>query len=617
LCGSLCDALASQDTEPNGIEHQGGQAMLEELQRANLFVVPLDNERKWYRYHHLFAQLLRARLEETRPDLMADLHRRAAMWHEEHGLGFGAVQHALATGDSALAADVIERAILKFAIWSSTEISTVLGWMKMLPDDVVRSRPWLRLFIARTLYVSGQWQETDQMLQELEDWLYDHPEAPEAQRLLALVVADRAGYALVRGDVRQGKELVQRMLARAPKDQVLIEMRAAAMLGMAHIRAGEAVESERAFSRAVSAAPAEGIGYAIAPIICNLAEAQYVQGQLQRAWQTCEYAIEAGTIDGKRHATTGFAGLLQGKILYERNNLGTAERCLLEGLDLLRRGGIGGHFGNLDAALAQTKQALGDHEGARSTIQRAVQIAQGANIPRLVMQARAYQARIWLAQGELDLAREWARDYRHTGATEYIRDFEDCTLALVLLAGDEPGEAFALLTELIPSAEDGGRRGTLIEILALRALAQQAFGEEHAAVADLARSLHLAEPEGYVRRFVDMGRPMAALLKRALARGVAPAYTSKLLAAFGDEQPPGLATLAPQAQPLIEPLTERELEVLQLLAEGLSNAEIGQRLFISLPTVKSHTRNIYGKLGVHSREQAAVHARALGILPPL
>ena len=260
MCGPLCDAVVDQDAGPDGVEHRDGQAMLEELQQANLFVVPLDDERKWYRYHHLFAQLLRARLDETRPGLAADLHRRAATWHEENGLGFGAVQHALATGDHALAAAVIERTILKLDIWSSTEITTVLGWMKALPDDVVRTRPWLRLFIARTLYVSGQWETTDQMLQDLEDWLYDNPETPEAQRLLALVVADRAGYALVRGEVRKGKELVRRMLARASQDEMLIDVRAAAMLGMAHVRAGEVVEAQRAFSQAVNAAPGRAHG---------------------------------------------------------------------------------------------------------------------------------------------------------------------------------------------------------------------------------------------------------------------------------------------------------------------------------------------------------------------
>jgi LuxR family maltose regulon positive regulatory protein len=322
-------------------------------------------------------------------------------------------------------------------------------------------------------------------------------------------------------------------------------------------------------------------------------------------------------VDGQRHATTGFAGLLQGKILYEWNDLEAAERSLQQGLDLLRHGGIGAHFGNLDAALAQTKQALGDHEGARATIQRAVQRAQSANIARLVLQARAYEARIWLAQGELELARGWAHDYRQLGATEYVRDFEDCTLVQILLASDQPDEALALLDGMVLSAEANGRRGNLIEILALRALAQQALGEENAAVHDLARALRDAEPEGYVRTFVDMGQPMAALLKRSATFNVAPAYVSKLLAALGDAQAPELASPPSPTQPLVEPLSERELEVLQLLAEGLSNREIGQRLYISLPTVKSHTRNIYGKLGVHSREQAVVQARAIGILPPL
>jgi len=388
------------------------------------------------------------------------------------------------------------------------------------------------------------------------------------------------------------------------------------MLGMAHMRAGEPVEAQRAFSQAVNSAP-ESMGYAMAPIICNLAEAQYIQGQLRQCWQTCKQAIAAGTVDGQRHATTGFAGLLQGKLLYEWNDLEAAERSLQQGLDLLRHGGIGAHFGNLDAALAQTKQALGDHEGARATIQRAVQRAESANVARLLLQARAYEARIWLAQGELALARGWARNYRELGATEYVRDFEDCTLARILLAGDQPDRALTLLDGMVPSAETNGRRGNLIEILTLRSLAKQALSEGGAATADLARALGLAESEGYVRTFVDMGQPMAALLRQASACGLAPVYTSRLLAAFGGEQSDGVASAAPQMQPLVEPLTERELEVLRLLAEGLSNAEIGERLYISLPTVKSHTRNIYGKLDVHSREQAVIQARAIGILPPL
>ncbi|MGD8473771.1 MAG: hypothetical protein PVH59_06580, partial [Anaerolineae bacterium] len=411
MCGPLCDAVVDQGAGSDGDNQQDGRAMLEELQRANLFVVPLDDERQWYRYHHLFAELLRARLAETQPGLVAELHQRAATWHEENGLGFGAAQHALATGDYVLAADVIQRTILRLDVLSRTEVTTVLGWMEALPGEVMRTRPWLRLFMARALYVSGQWNTAEQMLQDLEDWLYDHQEAPEVKRLLALVVADRAGYALVQGQVRLGKELVRRMLARAPQDGMLANVRGPALLGMAHMRAGEPVEAQRAFSHAINSAP-ESMGYAMAPIICNLAETQYIQGQLRQCWQTCKQAIAAGTVEGQRHASTGFAGLLQGKLLYEWNDLEAAARSLQQGLDLLRHGGIGAHFGNLDAMLAQTKQALGDHGGARAMIQWAVQRAQSANIARLVLQARAYEARIWLAQGELDLARCWASDYR-------------------------------------------------------------------------------------------------------------------------------------------------------------------------------------------------------------
>ena len=344
---------------------------------------------------------------------------------------------------------------------------------------------------------------------------------------------------------------------------------------------------------------------------------------MRQCWRTCEQAIEAGTVDGQRHATTGFAGLLQGKILYEWNDLEAAERCLQEGLDLLRRGGIGAHFGNLYATLAQTRQARGDPEGARSTIERAVQTAQSASIPRLVIQALAYQARIWLAQGELVPARRWARDYRQIGATEYIREFEDCTLARVLLADDQPGEALALLDGMVSSAEDGGRSGTLIEILALRALARQALGEGARSMTRRARSMTWHAPSIWPSRSA-MSAPLwiwenrwpGCSGRQRRADSHRPTRAS-LLAAFGDEGARGLTPAPPRTQPLVEPLSDRELEVLHLLAEGLSNPEIGQRLFISLPTVKSHTRNIYGKLGVHSRKQAVVQARVLGILPRL
>jgi LuxR family maltose regulon positive regulatory protein len=199
------------------------------------------------------------------------------------------------------------------------------------------------------------------------------------------------------------------------------------------------------------------------------------------------------------------------------------------------------------------------------------------------------------------------------GETEVLREFEDLTLARVLLAQDASAEALALLQKLLPQAEDDGRVGRAIEMHALEALALQMLGEGERALDGLARALGLAEPEGYVRLFVEAGEPMVALLQKAAARGIAPAYVTGLLGAFG---PSAHASVTSSAQPLAEPLTERELQVLHLIAEGLTNPEIAQRLFISLPTVKSHARNIYGKLGVHRRRQAVAQARALGILPP-
>jgi LuxR family maltose regulon positive regulatory protein len=617
MCGPLCDALVNQETRAEGALHGDGQATLEKLQRANLFVVPLDDVRKWYRYHQLFAQLLRARLRETYPGKALELHRQAATWYEENEMGYDAVRHAVATQDDAWAAAVIERAILKLDTWSSADITTVLGWIRALPDEVVHTRPWLRLFMSRMLYVTGQREAADWMLQDLEEWLQDNANLPEAERLLGLVVADQAAYASVHGELGQARELAERMLEQAARDDVLTRVRALAILGMAHYRAGALAEAQQAFSRAAdSGREVDGLRFAIGPVVSNLAEIQFLQGHLRLAWQTCQQAIEIGMVDGKRHATTGFAGLEQAKILYEWNDLEAAERSLLEGLDLLRQGGIGEHFGNMYAVLAQIRQAQGDHVGARSAIQQAVQIAESASIRRLSIQVLAYQTRIWLAQGELDLAIHWAHDYRQTGETEYLREFEDLTLARVMLADGQAYEALILLDSLLRAAEAAGRGGRVIEALALRALVHQAQGHTDRAVDDLARAFELAEPEGYVRTFVDEGEPMATLLKQAASRGTAPASASKLLAVFRASGSPGPIAPSPHAQPLVEPLSDRELEVLHLLAEGLTNAEIAQQLVISLPTVKSHTRNIYGKLGVHSRKQAVAQARDLGILPP-
>ncbi len=630
MCGPLCDAVLgdwetgkSVDGEQRssdqparlptaGFPASRSAVILDLLDHANLFLTPLDDERRWYRYHSLFGELLQARLQETQAGQIPELHRRAVAWYEQEGLAVEAVHHALFSQDHVLAAAVIERAITRISTWSRADIAMIRRWLNALPDDVTRDRPWLRLFASRSLYVSGQPEAASRVLQELESWLREHPEAPEAGRLLGLVTVDRASYAAVVGDVQQAQELARQALADASPGDPIARFRAPAILGMAALRAGQVVEAQRLFSDAADLTLEAGLGFAGLIFFCNLAETLVLQGRLHQGVQACERALQLGTVEGGRIYASGFVGLELGKVLYEWNDLSAAERRLLEGLELLTGGGISASFGSIHAVLAQVKQARGDTAGALDAARQAVESAQRDGIPRLHILTLAYQARVWLAQGQLDLAAAWARTYRQVGATQYLREFEDLTLVRVLLDEDRAAEALALLTPMLSAAGDAGRGAAVIEIQALRALALRAQNELEEALEALRQALTLAEPEGYLRLFVDMGRPMVELLKVAGSHGLLPQYVARLLAACAPDEP---AQLGLERQPLVEPLTERELAVLQLLAEHLSNREIGRRLVISLPTVKSHTRSIYGKLGVDSREQAVARARALAILP--
>jgi LuxR family maltose regulon positive regulatory protein len=610
MCGPLCDAVVA--TGDRG--QQPSQEVLQAFERANLFIIPLDDERRWYRYHHLFAELLQARLQESQSDSVPDLHRRAVAWYEENKFASEAVHHALASKDFVVAAAVVERAILKIATWSSTDVATLLGWMRALPDGVVHARPWLQIFLSRALYATGQKEPAERVLQKLEDALQADPSTPDAERVLWLAVADRAGYAAVRGDVRQTLDFAQRALANMPKDDAIAHMRALSLLGLAKFRAGNVAEAYDAFSRTIAIAIETGNNFVAAPIACNLAETLMAQGQLHKALEACEQAREMGTYDGSLIPAAGFVGLERGKILYEQNDLEAAEGDLVEGLELLSRGGIAENFGTGHALLARIQQAKGDSAAALVMTQKAVETAHQGGIQRLAVLASAYQARIWLAQGDLEQAARWAVGYRGSGDTEYLRVFEDLTLARVLLADGQSAEALELLRNLLSLAKADGRMGHVLEILTLQALVRATAGDTTGALQDLERALALGEPEGYVRVFVDEGEPMAALLRQAALRGITPQYVRKLLAALAPERG-ALDEEPPPPQPLVEPLTERELEVLHLLAERLTNPEIAQRLFISLPTVKSHTSSIYGKLGVHDRRKAVTQARALGILP--
>jgi LuxR family maltose regulon positive regulatory protein len=360
--------------------------------------------------------------------------------------------------------------------------------------------------------------------------------------------------------------------------------------------------------------------FAAVPFVCNLAQAQALQGRLQQAHETYQQALQMGTVDGQATSATGFAYLGLAQVQYEWDDPRLAKQHLSRGLEQLQRARIPASFGSGYALQAAIQQTLGDPSGAREAMHRAVQLAQASDIARLELLASAQQARLWLRQAETGLAAQWAKRYSRAGPAEYLREFEDLTLVRVRLAYEDWHPALQLLDRLLPAAQAAGRLGAVIEIQILRALAlagdRGPAGDSQSA---LGKALQLAECEGYVRLFADEGPPMARLIFEVAKSGVAPRYMRRLLAACNRPEGEGARPRGPSPTPssaaLVEPLTAREQEVLQLLAEKRSNAEIAEQLFISLPTVKSHTSNLYGKLGVHNRREAVAQARILGLLP--
>jgi LuxR family maltose regulon positive regulatory protein len=597
--------------------------MLEYLDADNLFVVSLDEERHWYRYHYLFADLLRARLQETRPAQVPELHTRAAIWWEDHGFPVEAVQHALATGDLTLAAATIGRCVERIETWSHVDGATYLDWLRALPRGMLRSRPRLRQFEARALYATGQTVAAEQALQELEQDLQADLDHPRAIEHLLGVEADRASFAVVRGEVEQAIEYAKRSMARLPAGETSFRARLAGILALAALRAGDVVTAERGFRRVIARVCEQGMGFAAVPLVCNLAQVQVLQGLLQQAHDTYQQALQMSTVDGQPTSATGFAYLGLAQVQYEWDDLRLAKQHLSRGLEQLQRARIPASFGSGYVLQAAIQQTLGDPSAAREAMHRAVQLAQASDIARLELSTSAQQARLWLRQAETGLAAQWADAYAQAASAEYLREFEDLTLVRVWLAHEDWDPALQLLDRLLLAAQAADRRGSVIEIQMLRALAlagnRRPAGDSQSA---LGQALQLAEPEGYVRLFADEGQPMARLLFEVAKSGVAPRYVRRLLAAYdrpgaGGARPrSGGPSQPPSSAALVEPLTAREQEVLQLLAEGRSNAEIAERLFISLPTVKSHTSNLYGKLGVHSRREAVAQAQILGLFPP-
>jgi LuxR family maltose regulon positive regulatory protein len=624
LSGPLCDAVTGQ---------AGGKAMLEALDRGNLFLIPLDDRRRWYRYHHLFADVLQARLLDEQSSQMPGLHRRASAWYEQNGEQPAAIGHALAARDFERAADLVELALL--AMRRTRQEARLRGWLEILPDEVVQARPVLSVYFAGVLLMSGEIEGVENRLRDAERWLElatgdrEEPQLTspgmvfadeeEYRRLPAVIETYRAGQALARGDASGTVRHAQQAIELAREDDHLCRASAAGLLGLVYWGSGNLEAGHRAYSACVDGLRRAGFVADILGCSIALADIRSTQGRLGEALRTYEQALQVGPELGGS-VLRGTADMYVGmsEIARERDDLRAATQLLLRSQELGEQTGLPQNRYRWRVAMARVREAEGDLSGALDLLNEAERLYVSDFFPN-VRPVPAVRARVWIAQGRFGEALGWAREHGLSVDDDlsYLREFEHITLARLLLARyqGERTEGYAhqaalLLERLLLAAEAGGRTGRVIEILALRALAHQALGDLPAALGFLDRALTLAEPEGYVRVFADVEPPMTSLLRATAKRGPMADYARRLLAAAS-----GIEHHVAAEQALIEPLSARELDVLRLLGSELDGPAIARELMVSLNTMRTHTKNIYTKLAVTNRRAAVRRAAELNLLP--
>lgn len=619
LSGSLCEAVLAEE-RPEG----GAQAMLERVERANLFLSPLDAERRWYRYHALFADFLRVRLEQEGAVTAAVLNRRASEWYEARGLMKEAIAYALAASDFDRAARLIEPHQLSFLLQG--HVQTMLDWYRAFPTPSVESRALLGVGYAWALYLTGNARAAEASLRTAEQHLESDLPAEEVGCVRGRIALLRAVMRSENGDLSGSSGLAERALHLLPSSDALSRAIARFYIEWQAFRVTGDVTSDRERAIAAAAEEAQAAG---APVIARnalalLARVHVVQGQLRRA--AAEYR-QIAHVMGQQVVTSlaaHFFGI--GDLLREWNDLDGADRHLRQGVEVVTEANVvGSHAAALGyTASARLRHAQGHHQDAMAALDELVALARRREFAAPVLAyAGAARAHLWLMQGNLAAAAYWADTcgLSPDGPIDLLREPEYVILARVLIAKKNRATV-GLLDRLLAGAEARGRMGNAIELLVLRALALQALGQPVAALASLERALALGEPEGYVRVFVDEGPPMAVLLRRARLRGIAPEYAARLLSVFGAQAavpnevhpvPPGFLGTG-RVQPgesthSLEPLTAREREVLRLIVAGASNEQIARTLVVSSGTVKTHVYHIFSKLGIRSRTQAIAKAR--------
>ncbi len=630
LNGALCDAVTGRNDS---------QTLLGVLERANLFLAPLDSERCWYRYHYLFADVLRRRLQQTQSVDIAQLHRQASLWFCAQGSPAEAIQHAFATLDFALVTDLLARTAETFL--KRGEYITLQGWLNRLPAELVRTHARLCLFRASIAVITHELETAQQWL-EVAEQAAQSEAAPLREALLAEAAAIGTGVALNRGNFPRALELAHYALNTLPVDQTRLRGEVMLHLGLALSWSGDPARARRAYGEASQLSQAAGDMHTAVLASYNQGSQQYMQGELYQAAATYQQALRIAAEHGA--AQIPITGIVQrglGELYYEWNDLEQAHFHLQQAIERGEQGGLPRVLLLNYLALARLLQAQDQTTAALECVQKAQQLREKFALPaRYASPTTACQVRLWLMQGQLAPAIDWAQSISFAEyEANLLLETEYLVLARVCIAQGEVAKALRIVAHFRQAAEVVNRLNSVIEIMAVQAVALAAQGKRDAALQILAQVLALAEPGHYLRTFVDEGEPMRRLLidfrQWAAQQSGGPAdqvrrYADKVLAVFGVvlPEPEKLALPAPSVAAkghmvaakvhsvptLVEQLTEREVEVLCLLAQGLSDREMAEHLIVVVGTVKRHLNNLYGKLGVHSRTQALARARELGLL---
>jgi len=613
---SLCEAVTGRED---------CQSTLELLEHHNVFIIPLDDERHWYRYHALFGDVLQARLTSTQREHMPELHLKAAQWYENNQLVVDAVHHALAAKSYFYAAQLIEGSIE--SIWESGELTTFIGWVQALPEEILHSRLWLCTIYVWVLFLAIRPEAATQVMRyvvselEREDANSDTPSYRSIRGLLAAI---QAMLAVMNGEYQRVIGLSQQALEMMPEEMHLWRLIPTINLGFAYQVTGDVVEAQTAFLEASRTALSINNLYFALTALNGLSMAQITQGNLRQAMNICLQAQALLTHMGGQLPVAGYTSVSIGRIEFEWNHMESAVVHLQQGIQQ----GLQWHVGDIiqygHIGLAYALLFLRDFVGARQSWEQAHTIVEkfGSDLDKL--EIMALQVRLWLAEGNLTDASAWSSTWKaRNEPIDFQHEGGHLMYARVCIAQKKYRDALDLLTLLLPVAEKQRRTRSIVEILVLQAIALECSHAQSQALTTLTRALAFTRSEGYIRLYIDEGEPTCRLLDILHSEWqkypqqdiyTLTEYVSTLLQSFGYKKPQKNEAPSNGNSSLIEPLSERELEVLQMLAHGASNQEIAETLVITLSTVKKHVGNVLAKLSVTSRTQAIVRARELQIL---